>query len=232
MTQALALAGLSSGYDEAVVLRDITLTVAPGEILAVLGKNGMGKSTLLKSIMGFLPKLAGSVALEGQDITRLPPPRIARMGIAYVPQEKALFQDLTVAENLRLALPGRARLEVALDHVARSFPFLRDRLAQRAGTLSGGEQKMLLMARALSVDARVLLVDEISEGLQPSVITRLAGVLAQQRSAAGRAILLIEQNLGFALEIADRYAVLDRGEIVDTGPAAGAAARIAHHLSV
>jgi branched-chain amino acid transport system ATP-binding protein len=232
MSTGLAVRDLSSGYGEAIVLRHLSLQVAPREIVAVLGKNGMGKSTLLKSIMGYLPKSGGSVALEGEDVTLLPPHRMARRGVAYIAQEKALFQDLTVEENIRLALRRGDDRRAAMGVVERCFPFLLKRLRQQAGTLSGGEQKMLLVARALAVRANVLLIDEITEGLQPSVITTLAQVIRDERAEAGTTILLIEQNIAFALAVADRYAVLDRGDIVDAGPSDGATARVTGFLSV
>ncbi|WP_428032465.1 ABC transporter ATP-binding protein [Ancylobacter sp.] len=230
---ALSVDNLSSGYAGAVVLREVSLAIAPGEILAVLGKNGMGKSTLLKAVMGFLPKMTGSVAIGGAEATRLSPHRVARLGVGYVAQEKALFQDMSVEENLRLAV-RRPDFEAALAEVEASFPFLLQRLKQRAGTLSGGEQKMLLMARSLATGAKLLLVDEITEGLQPSVIDRLAGVIRSARDRHGTTLLLVEQHLPFALAVADRWAVLDRGEIAETGAATDpdARQRVLRHLSV
>jgi branched-chain amino acid transport system ATP-binding protein len=231
---ALELATVSSGYGEAIVVRDIDLRVGPGEIVAMLGKNGMGKSTLLKAIMGFLPKATGAVVVEGADVTGWAPHRIARQGVAYIPQEKSLFQDLTVEQNLRLALVGGQIWEEALERVKGAFPFLLERLGQRAGTLSGGEQKMFLISRALATGARLVLVDEITEGLQPSVIERLAGVIRAEREKNGTAFFLVEQNVPFSLAVADRYAVLDIGEIAEAGDAAspGAARSIAARLSV
>lgn len=234
MTPALDIRQVASGYGEAMVLRDLSLSVAPGEILAVLGKNGTGKTTLLKSVMGYLPKQAGKVEIGGADVTARPPHRIARLGVAYVAQEKPLFQDLTVEENIRLALPTDKDWPAAREVVLRTFAFLIERRRQRAGTLSGGEQKMLLMARSLATRPKLLLVDEITEGLQPSVIDRLAGVLRAERSRAGTAVLLVEQNVPFALAVADRFVVMDRGEVVDRGDpkAPGAAAEIARYLSL
>src|SRR5689334_19044695 len=233
-TTALDVSGLSSGYGEALVIREIELAVEPGEIVALLGKNGMGKSTLLKTIMGFLHIQNGRVRLFGDDITGLQPHRIARRAIAYTPQEKALFQDLTVEENLRLGLRDDSLFDDGLRHVGEFFPFLPQRLKQRAGTLSGGEQKMLLVARALMTKPRLMLVDEITEGLQPSVIERLSEVLKTERSQSQTAILLLEQHVTFALATADRYAVLKLGEVVDRGVVtdAGAEKRIADHLTV
>ncbi len=212
---ALGVDGLRAGYGEAVVVRGVDLRIEPGEIFTVLGKNGMGKSTLLKTLMGFLPVKAGRVTAFGEDITGMAPHRVARRAIAYTPQEQSLFQDLTVKENLELGLRDGRPFEEALHRVGEFFPFLPERLPQRAGTLSGGEQKMLLVSRALMARPKLMLVDEMSEGLQPSIIERLAGV-------------------AFALSVADRYAVLQLGEIVDRGAVDGPATadRVSARLSV
>lgn len=230
----LEISALTSGYGEAIVIRGVSMTVAPGEIVALLGKNGMGKSTLLKTVMGFLPAREGRVVLHGRDVTGEPPHRIARQAIAYTPQEQAIFQDLSVGDNLRLGQSEASWFEEELARVAQVFPFLKERLGQRAGTLSGGEQKMLLIARALMARPKLMLVDEITEGLQPSIVERLAEALAVQRERTGVAMLLVEQNVRFALNVADRWAVLKLGEIDDAGKsdAHNAAARIADHLSV
>jgi ABC-type branched-subunit amino acid transport system ATPase component len=231
---ALDISGLSSGYGEALVVHDVAIEVKMGEIFALLGKNGMGKTTLLRAVMGFLPIQRGSVKLFGDDIGGLPPHRVARRAIAYTPQEQALFQDLTVEDNLRLGLRDNGQFDAGLQRVGQVFSFLPERLKQRAGTLSGGEQKMLLVARALMSRPRLMLIDEISEGLQPSVIERLSAVLRGERDAAGTSILIVEQNVKFALSIADRYAVLKLGEISDRGSAGegGVEMRITDQLSV
>ena len=230
----LEISALTSGYGEAIVIRGVSMTVAPGEIVALLGKNGMGKSTLLKTVMGFLPAREGTVTLHGRDVTRDPPHRIARQSIAYTPQEQAIFQDLSVGDNLRLGQAEASWFEEELARVAQVFPFLKERLGQRAGTLSGGEQKMLLIARALMARPKLMLIDEITEGLQPSIIEQLTEALAAERDRTGVAMLLVEQNVRFALNVADRWAVLKLGEIDDEGKsdAHNAAARIADHLSV
>jgi branched-chain amino acid transport system ATP-binding protein len=230
----LEIQGLTSGYDEAIVVRGVSLSVAPGEIVALLGKNGMGKSTLLKTTMGFLPAREGRVVIQGQDVTGGPPHRIARNAISYTPQEQAIFQDLTVAENLRLGHPRSTWYDEELERIGTVFPFLRERVKQRAGTLSGGEQKMLLIARALMARPKLMLVDEITEGLQPSIIQRLAAALGGERERTGVSMLLVEQNVHFALSVADRWAVLKLGEIDDAGASdePRVAARIADHLSV
>jgi branched-chain amino acid transport system ATP-binding protein len=233
-TLALELNGVASGYDEALVLRGVSLAVAPGTITALLGKNGMGKTTVLKSVMGYLPKQAGTVRLWGQDVTAWPPHRVARRQVAYTPQEQALFAELSIRDNLRLGLATDAGFDERFAAVVEHFPFLADRLGQLAGTLSGGEQKMLLVARALMAQPQLILIDEITEGLQPSVITRLAAALRRECDARGTAMLIVEQNVGFALQVADRYSVLKRGEVVAEGAAgaADAAQTIHAHLRV
>jgi branched-chain amino acid transport system ATP-binding protein len=231
MSAILAVEGLRSGYHGAEVLRGVSLTLSPGEILAVLGKNGMGKTTLLKTVMGFVRTVAGRVTFDGADVTGTPPQRIARAGVAYTPQDYTIFQELTVEENLRLGVPDDRLYRERMDIVADAFPRIAERRRQRAGTLSGGEQKMLIMSRALIARPKVMLVDEISEGLQPTMIDRMAEVLARVRDA-GTAVLIVEQHLHFALGIADRYAVLKLGEIVDEGSPAEGEARVAEYLKV
>ncbi|WP_029355023.1 ABC transporter ATP-binding protein [Bosea sp. 117] len=233
MSAALHVSDLTCGYGESVVIQDLSFDLAHGEILAVLGKNGMGKSTLLRTIMGFLRKQTGRVELNGRDISVAAPYRIARLGVGYVAQEKALFQDLTVEENIRLAVHGRSYAQ-ALDAVKKVFPFLLERRSQRAGTLSGGEQKMLLMARTLATGARVMLVDEITEGLQPKMVARIGDAVRQAREVHGASFLVVEQHLGFALDVADRYLVIQNGEIILSGDCreSGASSQIAKYLSL
>ncbi|CAM2197020.1 nonpolar-amino-acid-transporting ATPase [Paraburkholderia kururiensis] len=231
---ALELRGVTSGYKASVVLRGLSMSVAAGEAVALLGKNGMGKTTLLKTIMGYLPKQGGSIHVNGLDVTRLPPHRIARAGIAYAPQEHALFQDLSIRDNLRLGLPDVSVFDERFADLEPLFPVFKSRLKQHAGTLSGGEQKMLLVARALMTRPSMMLLDEITEGLQPSVIDRVAEALLWERRRHGTTVLLIEQHVPFALRVADRYAILKQGEIIDHGDAkdAAAAASIFDHLRV
>jgi urea transport system ATP-binding protein len=212
----LKVTGLTSGYGEAAVLNSVDLEIESGQIFSLLGKNGMGKSTLLKSIMGFLPKMRGRVEFAGRDVSAISPYRLARAGIGYVAQEQALFQDLTVEENIRLCVRHRP-IEEAFTEIGQAFPILLERLRQRAGTLSGGEQKMLLLARSLANGPRLLLIDEISEGLQPSMIDRVSSVLTALCGRTGTTVLLVEQNIAFATQVAIRYAVLERGEIVARG---------------
>jgi ABC-type branched-subunit amino acid transport system ATPase component len=231
MIAALEIVNLTSGYGSSTVVHGVSLSIAPGEILALVGKNGMGKSSLLKTILSFLPAWEGAVRIDGRDVTRLAPFRKRALGLAYSPQEQALFQDLSVRDNLRLGLRDDRGLEASLSDISGWFPVLTARLSQRAGTLSGGEQKMLIVARGLIAKPRLLLLDEVTEGLQPSVVDKLAEVLAATRRDRGTAMLVVEQHLSFVLRLADRFAVLKRGEVVDTGPVdADSAARIDEHM--
>ena len=216
-TPKLALDGISSGYGSISIIRSLSLSLRPGEIFALLGKNGMGKTTLLKTILGLIPLRDGKILLDGKDIAGVPPVRLIASGVAYAPQEQPLFQDLSIRDNLRLALGSDRDLPTALERVYGHFPFLQERLSQKAGTLSGGEQKMLVLARALMLKPRLLLIDEISEGLQPSVVDRIATALKDDQRENGTTVLLVEQNLAFALTVANRWAVLKLGEIDDSG---------------
>ena len=230
----LDISDVSSGYGEAMVLRNISLGIRPGEIFALLGKNGMGKSTLLKTILGFVPARQGSIRLFGEDITTLTTHLIARKAIAYTPQEQTLFQDLTIQENLRLGLRSDRGFAEGLARVSDYFPIIGKRLNQKAGTLSGGEQKMLIVSRALLGSPRLMLIDEISEGLQPSMVRHLSEILLAERKRAGTTIFVVEQNVPFAFSMADRYAVLKIGEIADEGVAGDepAAARVQEQLQL
>lgn len=230
----LELNSVTSGYRASVVLRDMSFKVAAGEAVALLGKNGMGKTTLLKTIMGYLPKKKGTVQVNAFDITRLSPHRVAQVGIAYAAQEKALFTELSIRDNLRMGLEKDALFDERFAAIESVFPVFKDRLKQYAGTLSGGEQKMLLVARALMMRPSIILLDEITEGLQPSVIDRIAVALVHERQLHGTTLLLIEQNVPFALKVADRYLVLKQGEIEEEGDAraSGATEAIFNHLRV
>jgi branched-chain amino acid transport system ATP-binding protein len=224
MTDALKVEGLASGYGTSEVISDVSFTLAESEVLAIVGRNGMGKTSLLKTVLGFLPAWRGTIHLDGKDVTRTPPHLKRRLGLVYVPQEQALFQDLTIRDNLRLGVFSDRDFSAALDQVGQWFPVLTQRLQQRAGTLSGGEQKMLIVARALMAQPEVLLLDEVTEGLQPSLVDRLSNVLTQVRREIGTS---------FALGIASRYLVFKRGEIVDRSRVdTGSAARIETHMRI
>ena len=234
MADVLRLEGVTAGYGATMVLRDVSLALGAGEILALLGRNGVGKTTLLRTVSGFVRPRSGSLAFEGQPIAGVPPYRLARRALSYVAQDQALFPDMTVGENLRLGVADDRLFRERLPSIEPHFPVLLQRLRQRAGTLSGGEQKMLLISRAMLGRPRVMLLDEISEGLQPSVVERLAHVLAAERQVHGTAMLLVEQNVAFALAVADRFAVLTSGAVVERGTVQepDAAARIERHMSV
>lgn len=230
----LEVVGLSAGYGSATIVRDVSLSARSGEAVALVGKNGMGKSTLLKAIMGFLPKMAGTVHLRGSPIAQVPPHRICRLGVGYAAQEHALFADLPVRDNLALGLADERAFDERFEAMAALFPVFKDRLKQYAGSLSGGEQKMLLVARTLMARPALVLMDEITEGLQPTVVQKIAAALRWEREQRGTAMLLVEQHVGFALEVCDRYVVMKQGELVEDGSARAPGARedILAHLRV
>jgi branched-chain amino acid transport system ATP-binding protein len=196
------------------VLQGVGFDVQEGGVTALLGRNGVGKTTTLRALMGLVPP-RGRIALDGDEVTRLPTHRIVRRGVGYVPEDREVFTGLTVEENLRLAeRNGAARYDLVYD----LFPELRERAAQRAGTLSGGQQQMVAIARALLNENRILLVDEPTKGLAPFLVTEVARVL--ERVAETETILLVEQNLGVVQRLARDVVVLDQGRVVHAGPAA------------
>jgi len=207
---ALRLDALTAGYDGPPVVRDVSLTVDPGEVVAVLGANGAGKSTTLRAISGLLPTATGTVTLAGQPLTKVSAAARARLGIAHVPEGRGVFAGLTVAEHLRLGYRGE-RLDAALAY--QYFPALAELRDRRAGLLSGGEQQMLAMGRALARHPRLLLLDELSLGLAPIIVERLLPIVRAYADSAGCGVLLVEQHVGLALDIADRGYVLSRGAI-------------------
>jgi urea transport system ATP-binding protein len=210
----LAFDGVTGGYGSAPVVREVSGQVAPGETLCVLGRNGTGKTTLMKLLMGYLKCWQGSVRLDGTSIETLTTPERHGLGITYCPQERPVFDDLSVRDNLTLMRPNRDLAPFA-GYLAR-FPILARRLDQHAGTLSGGEKKLLSLTRALAEALPMMLLDEPSEGLQWENILHMAAVIAD-RKAAGAALIVVEQNLAFAERIADRYLVMDQGRVVLTG---------------
>lgn len=211
----LKIERLNAFYGVGQALQDLSLEVNAGEVLCLFGRNGAGKSTTLKAIMG-LVRLTGSVLLDGRELSHLPAHTIARLGVGYVPQGRRLFAELTVAENLEIGLMARnksaATREKMREKVIALFPTLASRLTQVSGTLSGGEQQMLAMARALCLEPSVLLLDEPTEGLMPSMISRIREVVLTLRSQ-GVAILLVEQRVAAVLPLADRVAFIENGSI-------------------
>jgi branched-chain amino acid transport system ATP-binding protein len=206
----LRVEGLNCFYGNVQVLRDFSLELKEGEILCLLGRNGAGKTTLLKAIMGLVRPRAGRVLLDGTDLTALPAHAVPKQGIGYCPQGRRLFSDLTVEENLQVGLMTRDRGAVTLERVLSLFPVLRERMRQRAGTLSGGEQQMLATARALCLEPRALLLDEPTEGLMPSAIATILNTVKQLKSQ-GVATILVEQRVEAALNVADRILFIENG---------------------
>jgi len=206
----LALDTIDAGYGGGRVLQGFSLEVRAGEIVCLLGRNGAGKTTCMKAIMGLLPLMAGRITLGGQEINRLPAHQVPKAGIGYVPQGRRLFSGLSVAQNLEIGLRARGSGRDTLEEVLDLFPRLHDRLDQPAQTLSGGEQQMLATARALCLRPKVLLLDEPTEGLQPSMIEAIRQVIVQMRDA-GVAVLLVEQRVDAVLSVADRVAFIENG---------------------
>ncbi len=215
MSEILRATGVSSGYGKAVVLRDIDLHVEPGEILGIIGRNGMGKTTLIKTLSGLLPLQGGSIEMNGTDVSSWRADQRARHGMATVPQGRGMFSKLSVMEHLRVGeLSGGGGARDVLADVFRYFPRLSERRTQKSGTLSGGEQQMLAIGTALMSQPRVLLLDEPSEGVMPTVVAQIGQTLDEIRRSRGIAVLLVEQNASMVFDIADRCIVLENGEIV------------------
>ena len=207
----LQVQNIDTYYGKVQVLRNLSLSVQAGQILCLLGRNGAGKTTLMKSIMGLVPIATGSIVLEGQEISSQPAYQVPKLGIGYIPQGRRLFAEMTVAENLQIGLMTRANGAHNLDKVLNMFPLLRDRMGQRADTLSGGEQQMLATARALCLEPKVLLLDEPTEGLQPSMISLIRdAVVALKRQNV--AIILVEQRVDAVMDIADKIAFIENGQ--------------------
>ena len=216
--EALSVTNINALYGDSHVLHDVSFTLNSGRVLALLGRNGAGKTTSMSSIVGFLPPRDGEIRLFGEAITRLSPEAISRKGVGFVPQGRRVFASLTVRENLEVARQRREGVATpwTLDHVCDLFPRLRERLHQHAGSLSGGEQQMLAIARALMGNPRVLLMDEPSEGLAPLIVAEVGRTIARLK-AAGQSIVLVEQNLKLALDLADDVVMLNTGRVVFAG---------------
>jgi len=211
----LAVDNIDVAYDQVQVLFSMSLQVERGEILCVLGRNGAGKTTTLKSIMGLLPVRQGQITLDGNVISSLPPHKIPTAGIAYVPQGRRLFSELSVKQNMDVGLMASGAGKETVQEVLEMFPRLKERLKQRAETLSGGEQQMLAMARALCLKPQILLLDEPTEGLQPSMISLIRDVVVQLKSQ-NVAVILVEQNVDSVFQMADRVAFIEHGRSPET----------------
>jgi branched-chain amino acid transport system ATP-binding protein len=209
----LEVRGLNAWYGESHILHGIELDIAEGEVVTLLGRNGAGKTTTLKSIMGMVGRRKGSIKLNNSELINLPSNRIARLGIAFCPEERGIFASLDVEENLLLP-PQVAPGGLSLDEVFRLFPNLRERLRSQGTKLSGGEQQMLAIGRILRTGARLLLLDEPTEGLAPVIVQQI-GAMIRCLKQQGFTILLVEQNLRFARKVADRHVVVENGKVVD-----------------
>ena len=216
----LRLDGIDAGYGEVQVLRGLNLHARTGEVLCVMGRNGAGKSTMLKTIMGQVRASAGTIELDAVRIETLPAHEVPRHGIGYVPQGRRLFGDLTVAENIEIGMMTRGRHARVRERVLDLFPRLRERMGQVSRTLSGGEQQMLAIARALCLEPKVLLLDEPTEGLQPSMIALIRDTVVALK-ATGVATILVEQRVDAALSVADRVAFMAGGAVAETVDAKG-----------
>jgi urea transport system ATP-binding protein len=212
----LAVERLDVAYGGSQVLWGVGLTVAAGEVVCLMGRNGVGKTTLLKAVMGLLPVRAGRVTFAGADVTRWPADRRARAGIGYVPQGREIFPHLTVEENLRVARLGCGRPD-GMDDVLDLVPALRRLLGRKGGVLSGGEQQMLAIGRALLTRPRLLILDEPTEGIQPSIILEIEEAIRRITQERGLAVLLVEQYLDFAERLADAYVIMAKGSVVAAG---------------
>ena len=215
----LVLDDVHAYYGESSILRGVSFAVAPGEVVCLLGRNGAGKTTTILTIMGYLKPRPGRITFAGQTISGLPPHRVARSGFGFVPQERGIFPSLTVRENLTVAARGGAHARWQLDGVLALFPRLGERIGNLGFQLSGGEQQMLSIARALMLNPAILLLDEPSEGLAPMIVREIMDVLATLKRE-GLAVLLVEQNLHVALAAGDRHCVMSKGEIAFTGTSA------------
>jgi branched-chain amino acid transport system ATP-binding protein len=211
----LTIADLDCFYGEVQVLHGLDLVLNRGEVLCLLGRNGAGKTTTLKAIMGLLPAAGGSIRLEDVELTTLPAHAVPKAGVAYVPQGRRLFAEMSVAENIEIGLMARGKGRAVREAVLDLFPLLRERLGQRSGTLSGGEQQMLAMARALCLEPKVLLLDEPTEGLMPSMIAKIRETVAKLRGM-GVSTILVEQRVDAVLPVADRVAFIENGRNRET----------------
>ncbi|BCJ45079.1 ABC transporter ATP-binding protein [Actinoplanes ianthinogenes] len=221
------------GYGRSIVLHGVSLTVPTDGVAAVLGHNGAGKSTLLRAAIGLLKPRSGTILLDGEDVTRLAPHERVARGLAYVPQGQQSFPHLTALENLRLIADGRKDGKAAMAEALDLFPALKELLGRRAGLLSGGQRQQLALARALITRPRLLLLDEPTEGIQPSVVAEIEQTILDLAARGGMSVLLVEQHVGFALRAAQHYYVLEAGRVTSTGDGgAGAESTVRQALTV
>jgi urea transport system ATP-binding protein len=230
----LTVRALNQSYGGSHTLWDVDLDVPAGSRTCLMGRNGMGKTTLLKCIMGLLPATSGEIAFAGTDLRRLPAERRARLGIGYVPQGREIFSQLTVEENLRVGLGIRRQGARSIpSHIFRLFPVLKEMLSRRGGDLSGGQQQQLAIGRALVLEPTLLILDEPTEGIQPNIVHEIGDIILGLNRETGVTVLLVEQQLRFARRVASDYCILEKGRGVAAGPIAGLTDEVVReHLSV
>ncbi|MFJ1459534.1 urea ABC transporter ATP-binding subunit UrtE [Nocardia wallacei] len=220
----LEIIDMHAGYGRTEVIHGVSLTVPDDGVAAVMGHNGAGKTTLLRAAVGLLPVKSGRIRFDGESITKLSPSRRVRRGIAYVPQGQQCFPQLTTAENLQVVADGRTRGKALIGESLDLFPALRELLDRKAGLLSGGQRQQLSIARALITEPKLLILDEPTEGIQPSVVAEIEHTILELTRRGGLSVLLVEQHIGFALQEAGRYYVLQSGRVASSGAGGAAAA--------
>jgi urea transport system ATP-binding protein len=230
----LDIKGLNQFYSGSHILWDVSLSVPTGSCTCLMGRNGMGKTTLLKCIMGLLPTVSGEILYEGQDLRKITADRRARAGIGYVPQGREIFSQLTVEENLRIGLTsGRRKLKEIPDTIFAMFPVLKQMLRRRGGDLSGGQQQQLAIGRALVLDPTLLILDEPTEGIQPNIVHEIGDIIMRLNKEANLTVLLVEQKLPFARRVASEFRIIDKGRVVAADRIAGLTDDLVrHHLTV
>ncbi|MDF2960972.1 MAG: urtE [Paenibacillus sp.] len=234
MSAMLSIRELEAGYGESMILRNVNLQIEPGQVVCLMGRNGVGKTTLMKTIMGLIKPKRGTISYDGRDITAATPDRRAKGGIGYVPQGRDIFPQLTVEENLLLGLEASSIRKSSIpDTVYEMFPVLKEMIRRKGGDLSGGQQQQLSIARALVAEPKLLLLDEPMEGIQPSIVMEIEHVIETIKASKQMSVLLVEQSLTFATSIADYYYVLDKGTIVAEGSSSALSEdQVKKHLAV